>query len=105
MINQIGRFLFSIFGISWSKAQEGAKAVSASMGKAASSAKEMQKSLMSFDELNRLDDNSSAGGGGGGGASLGSPSFDTGEISDKLYEIEAIALGASALLSPELSAL
>lgn len=98
MINQIGRFLFSIFGISWNKAQEGAKAVSASMGKAASSAKEMQKSLMSFDELNRLDDNSSAGGGGGGGASLGSPSFDTGEISDKLYEIEAIALGAMLAL-------
>lgn len=98
MLNQIGRFLFSLFGLSWSKAQKSAKAISSSMGSAAASAKEMQKSLMGIDEINRQDSNSSAGGGAGAGASLGSPSFDTGEISGKLYELEAAALGAMLAL-------
>ena len=98
MLNQIGRFLFSLFGLSWSKAQNSAKAISSSMGSAAASAKEMQKSLMSFDEINRQDSNSSAGGGSGAGASLGSPSFDTGGISGELYELEAAALGAMLAL-------
>ena len=56
----------------------------------------MQKSLLGIDEINRLDAPST--GGGGGGASASMPSFDTGTVTDKLYEIEAAALGATLAL-------
>lgn len=93
LIRQIGSFLFSIFGLSWAKSQKSAEAISKSMAGASKSAKDMKRSLLAIDEINRLED-PNAGGGGGGGASASTPSFDTSEITDKLYEIEAAAIGA-----------
>ena len=93
LIRQIGSFLLSIFGLSWAKSQKSAEKISKSMAGAAKSAKEMQRSLLAIDEINRLED-PNAGGGGAGGASASAPSFDTGEVTDKLYEIEAAAIGA-----------
>lgn len=97
LIRQIGGFLFSIFGLSWAKSQKSAEAISKSMAGASKSAKDMKRSLLAIDEINRLEDTSSSGG-GGGGASAPSPSFDTSEITDKLYEIEAAAIGAMLAL-------
>lgn len=96
LIRQIGSFLFSIFGLSWAKSQKSAEAISKSMAGASKSAKDMKRSLLAIDEINRLEDTSS--GGGGGGASASTPSFDTGEVTDKLYEIEAAAIGAMLAL-------
>lgn len=97
LIRQIGSFLFSIFGLSWAKSQKSAEAISKSMAGASKSAKDMKRSLLAIDEINRLEDTSSSGG-GGGGASASTPSFDTSEITDKLYEIEAAAIGAMLAL-------
>lgn len=97
LISQIGRFLFSILGLSWDKSRKNAEAISKNMAGASKSAKDMQKSLLGIDEINRLEA-PSTGGGGGGGASASMPSFDTGPITDKLYEIEAAALGATLAL-------
>lgn len=97
LIRQIGSFLFSIFGLSWAKSQKSAEAISKSMAGASKSAKDMKRSLLAIDEINRLEDTSSSGG-GGGGASASTPSFDTGEVTDKLYEIEAAAIGAMLAL-------
>ena len=96
LIRQIGSFLFSIFGLSWAKSQKSAEAISKSMAGASKSAKDMKRSLLAIDEINRLEDTSSSG--GGGGASASTPSFDTGEVTDKLYEIEAAAIGAMLAL-------
>ena len=96
LIQQIGSLIFSIFGINWGDAQASAKNMAKSFGASAGSAKEIQKSLAGIDEINRLDSPSSGGGGGGVGG--GGLSFDTQQITDKLLEIEAIALGATLAL-------
>lgn len=57
------------------KSADAFKSAKNSMGGMAKSAKEINKQLAGFDEMNILQDNSSAGGGGGGGGAAG-PSFD-----------------------------
>lgn len=70
------------------------------LGKAVKSAKELNKQLAGFDEMNVLQDNKSSSGGGGGGAGggadvgglgdlsgLGDLDFGLGNIGDKLSEI------------------
>lgn len=52
------------------------KKSSDALGSASKNAKELNKQLAGFDEMNVLQDNTSAGGGGGGGAGATMPSFD-----------------------------
>lgn len=54
--------------------------VKKNLGGANKQAKELQKTLLGFDEMNILQDGSTAKGGGGGGITL--PSFDLGNIED-----------------------
>lgn len=78
-----------------------------SLGGMAKQAKEVNKQLAGFDEMNVLQDNSDTGGGGGGGAGGDLPSFDLsqfdGEIPDWLQwivdhkdEILAVMAGIAA---------
>lgn len=61
-----------------------------------SAAKDAQKQLMGFDELNTLSDDSSSGSSGGssGGTSDASYDFDTGMVTDKLDELAVYVAGA-----------
>lgn len=94
IITQIGQLVFGLFGLSWADAQQNAKGMAKSMASGAKSAKEMQKSLMGIDEINRLDaESGTSGGGGAGGAS-----FDPMDVTGKLLELEAAALGALVAL-------
>lgn len=58
-------------------------------GKAAGgAAKELKKTVLAFDEINKLNDNSSGGGGGGGGSGGGfGNAFETRQISSMLTEM------------------
>ena len=58
-------------------------------GKAAGgAAKELKKTILAFDEINKLNDNSSGGGGGGGGGGSGAMgAFETRQISTMLTEM------------------
>lgn len=64
--NAIGQLMGALFGSGWTVAANGAKQMSAATGGAAKAQKELNRQLMSFDEINKLNaDNSSSGGGGG----------------------------------------
>lgn len=65
--NAIGQLMGALFGSGWTAAANGAKKTAAATGSAAKAQKEMNRQLMSFDEINKLSDNSSSDGGGGGG--------------------------------------
>lgn len=69
--NAIGQLMSLLFGSGWTAAADGAKKTAAATGGAAKAQKEMNRQLMSFDEINKMsaDNDSSAGGGGGGGGS------------------------------------
>lgn len=91
-------------------ANSGVKQFQSSMGKAEKSAKNIEKSLMSFDEINKLEDTSSASAGGVGGSSV-APSFDLSQIptevpkwvqwiadhKDEIIEVAKIIAGAIVL--------
>ena len=62
--------------------------IESAAGGAASAAKEAQKSLMGFDEINKLSSTSDAGGGGGGGGSASIPEFDFGAIENQTSIID-----------------
>ena len=68
----------------------GANAVASSTGKAADNAEKLKRTLMSFDEINKLDDTSSqdgggtGGGGGGGGAGIG---FETQTVDNQFKDL------------------
>lgn len=64
--NAIGQLMGALFGSGWTAAANGAKKTAAATGSAAKAQKEMNRQLMSFDEINKLSDNSSSDGGGGG---------------------------------------
>lgn len=66
--NAIGQLMGALFGSGWTAAANGAKKTAAATGSAAKAQKEMNRQLMSFDEINKLSDNSSSDGGGGGGS-------------------------------------
>lgn len=66
--NAIGQLMGALFGSGWTAATNGAKQTAAATGGAAKAQKELNRQLMSFDEINKISDsNSSSGGGGGAG--------------------------------------
>lgn len=69
--NAIGQLMGALFGSSWTAAANGAKKTAAATGSAAKAQKEMNRQLMSFDEINKLSDNSSSDNSGGGGSGSG----------------------------------
>ena len=69
--NAIGSLMGSLFGSGWSAAAAGANKAAAATSGAAKAQKEMNKQLLSFDQITKLDspkDDSGGGGGGGAGA-------------------------------------
>lgn len=70
--NAIGQLMGALFGSGWTTAANGAQKTAAATGSAAKAQKEMNRQLMSFDEINKLSDNSSSDSGSGGGGSSGS---------------------------------
>lgn len=68
--NYIAQVAGALFGMSWGDAQKGAKGLENNVNGVGGAAKEAQKSLAGFDELNVLSSQRSGGGGGGGGGSI-----------------------------------
>lgn len=72
--NAIGQLMANLFGSGWSAAASGANKTAAATGGAAKAQKELNRQLLSFDQINRLDSqkDASSGGGGGSGAAIAS---------------------------------
>ncbi len=70
--NAIGQLMGALFGSGWTTAANGAQKTAAATGSAAKAQKEMNRQLLSFDEINKLSDNSSSDSGSGGGGGSGS---------------------------------
>lgn len=71
--NAIGQLMAMLTGKGWSAASSGAGKVAAATGGAAKAQKELNRQLLSFDQINRMEDQkdtSSGGGGGGAGSAL-----------------------------------
>lgn len=66
--NAIGQLMGNLFGGGWSAAAAGANKTAAATGGAAKAQKEMNRQLLSFDQINRMDSQKSADNGGGGGS-------------------------------------
>ena len=66
--NAIGQLMGALFGTGWSAGASGANKMAAATGGAAKAQKEMNKQLLSFDQINRMEGQKDSGGGGGGGA-------------------------------------
>ena len=82
--NAINQLLSALTGLSsWTRAKTLTDSYAKSLDKAGSSAKELKKTVLGFDELNQLQDNNS---GGGGGTSAGDM-FEDLPISDKWKNI------------------
>lgn len=100
IVNVVGNVLSLIFGKTAKQSADNAKALNAeakAISGVGSAAKEAEKSLASFDEINRLDSADASGGGGGGGVGSAAPdfsAFDTTEYKRKIDELTAILSGA-----------
>lgn len=71
------------------KATSGIDGVGSAADNAAGSVDELKRSLMGFDQINKLEDNSSGGGGGGGtggGAGAGGSMFETVDVSSEIMD-------------------
>ncbi len=71
--NAIGQLMGALFGTGWTAATTGANKLAAATGGAAKAQKELNRQLMSFDQINKVDgqkDSGAAGGGGGAGSAL-----------------------------------
>lgn len=67
--NAIGSLMSSLFGSGWTAAANGAKKTAAATSGAAKAQQELNRQLLSFDEINKInDDQSSASSGSGGGS-------------------------------------
>lgn len=66
--NAIGQLLGALFGSGWTAATKGAQQTAAATGGAAAAQKELNRQLMSFDEINKLNGNTDSSRAGGGGA-------------------------------------
>lgn len=66
--NAIGQLMGALFGTGWSAGASGANKMAAATGGAAKAQKEMNKQLLSFDQINRMDSQKDSGSGGGGSA-------------------------------------
>ena len=65
--NAIGQLMAMLTGKGWSAASSGAGKVAAATGGAAKAQKELNRQLLSFDQINRMEGQKDTGGGGGGG--------------------------------------
>lgn len=65
--NAIGQLMGALFGTGWSAGASGANKMAAATGGAAKAQKELNKQLMSFDQINRVESQKDSGGGVGGG--------------------------------------
>lgn len=87
--NAIASFISALLGKKFtvvaSSVAGGFDGIGSSAGGANDAAKELQRTLMGFDKINKLDSNSGggSGGGGGGGAGGGGGGFDLVPISDE----------------------
>lgn len=68
--NAIGQLMGNLFGGGWSAAAAGANKTAAATGGAAKAQKEMNKQLLSFDQINRMDNQKDPGDGSGGGKAV-----------------------------------
>lgn len=68
--NAISSLMGALFGGGWSAAEAGAKKTAAATGGAAKAQKEMNRQLLSFDQINRMESQKDTGGGGGSGAAI-----------------------------------
>ena len=71
--NAIGQLMGALFGTGWTAGASGANKMAAATGGAAKAQKELNRQLMSFDQINKVDgqkDSGAAGGGGGAGSTL-----------------------------------
>ena len=71
--NAIGQLMGALFGTGWSAATNGANKMASATGGAAKAQKEMNKQLLSFDQINKLSSQSDASSGGGGGGAAIAP--------------------------------
>lgn len=71
--NAIGQLMAMLTGKGWSAASSGAGKVAAATGGAAKAQKELNRQLLSFDQINRMESQKDAGGGGGGAGSAITP--------------------------------
>lgn len=67
--NAIGQLMAMLTGKGWSTASSGAGKVAAATSGAAKAQKELNRQLLSFDQINRMESQKSSGGGGGGAGS------------------------------------
>lgn len=90
--NAVARF-FAVLGgkTSYKKAIARNEALADSYGGAGAAAKDAEKQIMGFDEINKLSDNSSSGGGGGGGGTSAADLVEEAIESDSLAARLAIA--------------
>lgn len=65
--NAIGQLMAMLTGKGWSAASSGAGKVAAATGGAAKAQKELNRQLLSFDQINRMEGQKDTGGSGGGG--------------------------------------
>lgn len=65
--NAIGQLMGALFGTGWSAGASGANKMAAATGGAAKAQKELNRQLLSFDQINRMEGQKDTGGGGGGG--------------------------------------
>ena len=65
--NAIGQLMAMLTGKGWSAASSGAGKVATATGGAAKAQKELNRQLLSFDQINRMESQKDTGGGGGGG--------------------------------------
>lgn len=70
--NAIGQLMGALFGTGWTAGASGANKMAAATGGAAKAQKELNRQLLSFDQINRMESqkDTGSGGGGGGGAAI-----------------------------------
>lgn len=71
--NAIGQLMGALFGTGWSAGASGANKMAAATGGAAKAQKELNRQLLSFDQINRMESQKDTGSGGGGGGSAITP--------------------------------
>lgn len=97
-VTMIGHFIAALTGHATVTVAKSVGGVGDAMGGAAGATKDAnkaaqdyKKTLMGFDQINKLDDNSggggSGGGGGGGGSAVGGGAFETVEINSEMAQL------------------
>lgn len=83
--NAIGQLMGALFGTGWSAATTGANKLASASGGAANAQKELNRQLLSFDQINRMDSQTDSGSGGGGsGSNIASIEAQTPAWAEKL---------------------